>query len=113
MMQLPNEEASTIDLDFMNSERATTHIPSTIGKPLEDDQRTMITQSYRSCRTELFEEDVDVPPTTGNPLIDEALIPHLQCCKALLANVGNYGPCRVNEIRAVYSLVRKNATETF
>lgn len=105
MMPLPNEGESTMDLDFMHSERApSSHIPSTIGK-LDDDQRTMITQSYRSCRTELFEEDVDVAPTTGNPLIDEALIPHLQCCKALLGNVGNYGPCRVNEIRAISSLV--------
>ena len=46
-----------------------------------------------------------MPPTTGNPLIDEALIPHLQCCKVLLQNVGNYGPCKVNEIKAISALV--------
>ena len=67
--------------------------------------------NLQSCRTELFEEDADVPPTTGNPLIDEALIPHLQCCKVLLQNVGNYGPCKVNEIKAISALVSE--IETF
>ena len=94
----------------MQSERATTTAPSTIiaGSKmgtLDDDQRTIITQSYRSCRTELFEVDYDVAPTSGNPLIDEALIPHLQMCKNLLNDIGNYGPCKVKQIRAITALV--------
>ncbi|CBY14905.1 unnamed protein product [Oikopleura dioica] len=98
---LPSENESAMDLDFINSDRATTTLsPSTVlGStiaPLEDDQRTMITQSYRSCRTELFELDDDIP--------------HLQCCKNLLGNVGNYGPCRVNEIKAITSLMRHGRT---
>ena len=117
-IQIPNESESTIDFDLLQSERATTTAPSTIGAPmgppggnkLEDDQRTMITQSYRSCRTELFEVDDDVAPTSGNPLIDEALIPHLQMCKQLLNDIGNYGPCKVKQIRAINSLVRNAKT---
>ena len=108
--KLPDAGESAMDLDLMQSERATTAAPSTIVAgsklgPLDDDQRTIITQSYRSCRTELFEVDYDVAPTSGNPLIDEALIPHLQMCKNLLNDIGNYGPCKVKQIRAITALV--------
>ena len=52
-----------MDLDFMNSERATTHhpsIPSTMGK-IEDDQRTMITQSYRRPRFDIYLRNLIYP----------------------------------------------------
>lgn len=69
---------------------------------IEDD---LISQSYKSCRSELFEED-DVPPTTGNPVFDEALLPHIQGSEMLLPSLGAYGPCRVKEIIALDKLIK-------
>ena len=116
-VHIANESESTIDFDLLQSERGGTTIqtPSIVGggppgSKIDDDQRTVITQSYRSCRTELFEVDYDVAPTSGNPLIDEALIPHLQVCKVLLNDIGNYGPCKVKQIRAINGLVRNAKT---
>ena len=75
-----------------------------------DDNRTIIeddlmSQSYKSCRSELFEED-DVPPTTGNPVYDESLLPHIQAAELLLPSLGAYGPCRVKEIIALDKLIK-------
>lgn len=69
---------------------------------IEDD---LISQSYKSCRSELFEDD-DQPPTTGNPLFDEALLPHVQSAEALLPFLGVYGPCRVKEIISLDKLIK-------
>ena len=46
----------------------------------------------RSCETELFEVDDDLAPTSGNPFINEAPVPHLQMSKQLLNDIDNYGP---------------------
>merc|ERR1712176_761129 len=69
---------------------------------IEDD---LISQSYKSCRSEIFEDD-DVNPTTGNPVYDEALLPHVQASELLLPKLGAYGPCRVKEIIALDKLIK-------